>query len=107
MIKDVLAFDWDAPLAPADRAKMLEELASKVVARGLQTPVIWMLEIHGPLMPLVGQATIAFSPAFATLFAGGAAELQKYTRLMREPGSTDELVRLIERKTEEGQLGAR
>lgn len=107
MIRDIVAFDWDAPLSAVERASLIDELASNVVARGLQTPVTWMLDIHAPLMPLAGQAAIAFSPALSTLFAGGAADLQKYSRLMREPGSVDELIRSIEQRTQEHKIGTR
>ena len=107
MIREIAAFDWDLAVPAADRDAILENLAVRIVALGLQVPAIWMLEMHRPLMPLCGQVAIALGPALGTFFAGGAADMQKYTKLMREPGATEELIRRIELKTEEQQLAAR
>ena len=107
MIKEIFAFDWDEPVSRDERSAIMEGLSRQVVGRGLQVPAIWTLEMHRPLMPLLGQCAIALSPLLGTLLAGGACDLQKYTKLMREPGATEELIRMIEAKSEEQQLAAR
>lgn len=107
MIRDIVAFDWNKPLAQPERDELVEKLAEHIVGRGLQAPAVWMLEIHRPLLPVVGQIGIVFWPIAATLLAGGASDWQKFTQLMREPTAIGELVRRIERKTEEQQLAAR
>ena len=106
MIREIAAFDWDLPVSPEDRKEILTNLATQITRRGLQVPAIWMIEMHRPLMPLMGQIAIALGPALATLFAGGAADLQMYSKLMREPGAAEDLIRMIEIKTEE-QIAAR
>jgi hypothetical protein len=107
MIREIVAFDWDQPVTPQDRDAILENLASQIVRRGLQVPSLWMLEIHRPLMPLCGQIAIGLGPVLGTFFADGAYDLRKYTKLMREPGTVEELIRTIERKSEEHRLAAR
>lgn len=107
MFRDIINFDWDASVPREHRDELIEKLADNIVKRGLQTPALWMLEIHKPLMPLGGQLAIAFSPMLGPLFAGGAQDLQTITKLMREPGATDQLISLIQQKSEESEFAAR
>lgn len=100
------AFDWDAPVPDDERDRLLEKMANQVVRRGLAMPAVWMLEIHQPVMPLLGQAAIAFSPFLGALFAGGAFDLQKYTSLMRRRENVDRLIALIDRREEEMRAAA-
>jgi hypothetical protein len=100
------AFDWDNPVPDEERDQLLEKMADQVVKRGLTLPAVWMLEIHQPVMPLMGQAAIVFSPFLGTLFAGGAFDLQKYTKLMQRRGNVSRLIALIERREEEARAGA-
>lgn len=93
-------FDWDAPVPDDERDRLLEKMANQVVKRGLALPAVWLLEIHQPVMPLLGQATIVFSPFLGALLAGGAFDLQKYTKLMQQRENVDQLIALIEQREE-------
>jgi acyl-CoA reductase-like NAD-dependent aldehyde dehydrogenase len=103
MIREITSFDWNAPVSPEEREQILRKIAAQVTKRGLQTPALWMLEIHKPLMPLGSQFAVAFSPLLGALMAGGARDLQKITKLMQEPGNVDRLIELIE--NEPGEAG--
>jgi hypothetical protein len=102
-----LTFDWDATVEPAERDRLLNNIADTVVIRGLQAPVSWLLEIHRPLMSVASQFGITLSPFLASLFPGGPVEMQKYTKLLQDRQNLDLLISLIEAKTLEGQVAAR
>jgi hypothetical protein len=92
-------FDWDRPVPDDERDALLGKIADAVVARGLQTPAIWFLEVHKPLAPLGGQFGIALSPFLGIFFGGGAFDLQKYTKLLQSTQNIDLLIRLIDSKS--------
>jgi hypothetical protein len=94
-------FDWDAPVPEEERERLLGKMAAEVARRGLETPAIWMLEIHRPVMPVVGQLSIAFSPFLGAFMTGGILELQRYTKLMRRRENIDRLVAMIEDRVAE------
>lgn len=98
-------FDWDAPVPDDERDRLLAKMADQVARRGLSLPAVWMLEIHRPIMPLLGQAAIAFSPFLGTLFAGGAFDLQKYTKLMQRQENVERLIGLIDEREDELRAG--
>ncbi|HEY3329551.1 MAG TPA: hypothetical protein VGK19_05980 [Capsulimonadaceae bacterium] len=107
MLKEAVTFDWDEPVSDAERDRIINLIAAQIAGRGLQSAAIWMLEIHRPLIPIAGHASIALSPFVATLFSGGAIDMQKYTKLMRDPVNIDLLIRQIERKSEDLAVAAR
>lgn len=101
-----LTFEWDAPIDPVERKACLTKLAGEVIRRRLQTPMIWMLEIHKPLLSIGGQLAIAFWPFLSSFLTGGVEELRKWSSIMREPGACDELIEMIEHTKEEPNSGA-
>ncbi len=86
--------NWDTPLPPADREKLLEEFANAVAKRGLQTPVIFGLEMHRPLAFTASQSIVVFAPMLAPLV--GIERLQNISRLLGEPGIIDRLIERID-----------
>ena len=87
--------NWDTPLSEADREKLLEEFARAVAKRGLQTPVIFGLEMHRPLAFTAGQSIVVFGPMLAPLL--GIERLQNVSRLLQEPGIIDRLIERIDK----------
>jgi hypothetical protein len=91
-----LQFDWDAPVSDEQRDALLEKIAHEVRLRGLETPVVWFLEIHKPLAPLGGQLAVALSPYIATLLSGGAFDLQRARKVLQDVANIDRLIERIE-----------
>lgn len=90
--------NWDTPLPEEDREKLLEEFATAVAKRGLQTPVIFGLEMHRPLAFTASQSIVVFGPMLAPLL--GIERLQSVSRLLQEPGIIDRLIERIDRTTQ-------
>jgi hypothetical protein len=91
-------FDWDAPLDSESTKLILTKTADRIIARGLQAPMILFLETYRPLAPLSAQLGIALSPFIAIGLKDGAFDMQKYTQILRNPDNITELIRLIESK---------
>lgn len=84
----------EGELSPEDRDKLIEELARKIVGKGLETPAIMFLEMHKPVAFLAGQSLMVASPFLAPLF--GIEGVNRYSRLLSEEGSVELLIRRIE-----------
>jgi hypothetical protein len=101
------AFDWDAPVDDVERDRLLNSAAEHIARRGLSVPAQWLLEVHRPLANIAGQFAITLSPVLACVFTGGAADMQKYTMLLRDRANIDRLIALIDEKTAEAPVAAR
>jgi hypothetical protein len=86
--------NWDTPLPKADREKLLEDFAHAVAKRGLQTPVIFGLEMHRPLAFTASQSIVVLGPVLAPLL--GIERLESVSRLLQEPGIIDRLIERID-----------
>jgi hypothetical protein len=86
--------NWDTPLPEAEREKLLDDFASAVTKRGLQTPVIFGLEMHRPLAYTASQSIVVFGPMLAPLL--GIERLENVSRLLQEPGIVDRLIERID-----------
>lgn len=86
---------WDEPLPPDERERLLNEVAAAVAKRGLQTPALFALEMHRPLAFTLSQSLIVFGPLFAPLI--GVERMERAARLLREEGAIDALIERIER----------
>ena len=88
--------DWDTPLPADEREALLNRAAHVVVARGLEAPAIFMLEMHKPLAFVASQSLVVAAPLFGPLL--GPHRVQQLSRLLHEPGSVDDLIRRIEER---------
>ena len=89
-----MTMNWDTPLPEADREKLLDDFAGAVAKRGLQTPVIFGLEMHRPLAFTASQSLVVFGPMLAPLI--GIERLENFSRLLQEPGIVDRLIERID-----------
>ena len=92
-------FSWDTPLDGATRDQIFSSVVDTVVARGMETPVVWFLEIHRPLAPLGAQLGVALSPFAAVFLKNGAFELQQYVQILSDPTNITTLINLIEQRS--------
>jgi len=75
------------------RDELVESWAQRIVARGLATPAIFLLEAHKPISGLGAQAVVAFQPLLASLMSFNVGELAAF---MHRPDNVEQLVRRIE-----------
>lgn len=81
-------------LAPDERDRLIDELAQKIVRRGMETPAIMFLEMHKPVAFLASQTMLVASPLLAPLF--GSDGVGKYSQLFGSPENVELLIRRIE-----------
>jgi len=86
--------EMDEPLSDDERDKLINDLAKKIVDRGMETPAVLFLEMHKPISFLAGQSMIAASPFLVPLF--GQAGVRGYSQLLNEPDNVERLIRRIE-----------
>jgi hypothetical protein len=81
-------------LSPEDREKLIDELAQKIVKRGMETPAIMFLEMHKPVSFLASQTMLVASPFLAPIF--GFEGVERYSRLFSTQENVELLIRRIE-----------
>jgi len=84
----------DDDLSPQDRDRMIEELARKIVNKGLETPAILFLEMHKPVAFVASQSLLMAGPFLAPLF--GIEGVNRYSRLLGDRDNVELLIRRIE-----------
>lgn len=87
-------FAWDEALPTEERAALVARVVREVTGRGLQTPVLLLLEIHRPAGFLLSQGLIVLGPVLAGLV--GLDRVQTLSRFLREPKAIDQLIAAIE-----------
>ena len=92
------------PLAEQDLA-LLEKLARRVVELRLETPALLTLETARPLSLLAGQAMLFFEPFAQALFH--LPDYRRVAALVERREALEELVRSIERATDERERAGR
>lgn len=97
-------FAWHEPLPQTERDALLARVAAAVAGRGLETPVLLLLEIHRPAGFLLSQGLIVLGPMLAGLV--GLDRVQTLSRFLREPGAVDDLIEAIHEATEQQRASA-
>jgi hypothetical protein len=87
----------DAAPLTADERALLDHIATKVVARRMETPMVLLLESVGPMNFLGSQALHALSPLIKLL--GSAAETDRIAQVLERRESIQELITLIDAKS--------
>lgn len=82
-------------LDPARRDELIEAWAQHIVARGLGTAAVFLLEAHKPLAGPGAQVLAAFLPVLQAILAVNVHELAAF---MHEPANVERLIRRIELK---------
>ncbi|HIA13298.1 MAG TPA: hypothetical protein EYN74_00075 [Nitrospirales bacterium] len=84
------------PLTAEERA-LLDHIATKVVARRMDTPMVLLLESVGPMNFLGSQALHALSPLINLV--GRAEETDRIAHVLERRDSIQQLITLIETKS--------
>jgi len=85
-----------------ERKTLLEELARKIVDRGMETVAVMFLEAHKPVAFFAGQAMIVMSPFLVPLL--GQDGLRKYSQLLGDRENVELLIQRIEEIAEERRI---
>jgi len=89
------------PLSEEEAEKVIKEIASAVVKRGLTTPAIIFLEMNKPITYIAGQGLIVAMPFLAPIF--GPERMGRYSRFLQTRENVDRLIRRIEELSEESE----
>lgn len=84
----------DEPLSDDERNAMIDEIAQKVVDKGMETPAVLFLEMNKPVSVIAGQSILAASPFLIPIF--GAAGVRKYSQLLNNRDNVELLIERIE-----------
>ncbi|NCO42754.1 MAG: hypothetical protein COZ06_24215 [Armatimonadetes bacterium CG_4_10_14_3_um_filter_66_18] len=81
-------------LAADERDALIDSCARRIVGYGLETPAIFLLEMHKPLSFLGSQALLFASPCLAPFM--GLERTEDFAALLNEPANVDLLLDRIE-----------
>lgn len=85
-------------LSPEERDRLIGELASRVVQRGMVAPAVLFLEMHKPLAFIAGQSMLVASPFLSPII--GLANVRKYSCLFGSRENVELLIQRIEEMSE-------
>ncbi len=88
------------PLTPEELA-LLDHIATKVVSRHMETPMILLLESVGPMNFLGSQALHVLSPLIDLL--GESKDTTRIADILERRDSIQQLITLIEKKSGKGK----
>jgi hypothetical protein len=81
-------------LSKEERERLLDEVAARIIRRGLATPAIFLLELNRPLSFVAGQSTHVLTPLLAPLF--GLSRMEQVAALLEDRANIDRLVARLE-----------
>lgn len=87
----------------SDPEKIIEEIARKIVDRGLEAPVIFFLEMNKPISRLMGQSVLLTVPFLAPFL--GLDRIEKYATLLQEREKVERLIERIEELSQRPKQG--
>jgi hypothetical protein len=87
------------PLSDDEAREVIDEIASVIVKRRLETPAVLFLEMNKPLSTIAGQGMIVAMPFLGTIF--GPTRMARYSRFLQTRENVERLIQRIEEMTEE------
>jgi len=91
--------DLGEPLSEEETQKLVDDIASAIVRRRLETPAVMFLEMNKPISYIAGQGLIVAMPFLAPLV--GAERMARYSRFLQKPENIERLIQRIEELAEE------
>lgn len=101
--RHAFAVKSEAKPLTAEEVALLDHIASKVVARRMETPMVLLLESVGPMNFLGSQALHALSPLINLV--GRAEDTDRIAQVLERRDSLQQLITLIETKS--GKISSR
>jgi len=87
------------PLSEEETRKVIDDVATAIVKRRLETPAVLFLEMNKPLSYLAGQGLIVAMPFLAPIV--GAERMGRFSRFLQKPENVERLIQRIEELSEE------
>jgi hypothetical protein len=91
----------DQRLPEAERDRLIDLVARKVVERRLETPATFFLEMNRPLSFIAGQSLLVAMPFLAPIL--GLQFVEGLSRLLQDRANIDRLIERIETLSREGE----
>ncbi|MCX8053362.1 MAG: hypothetical protein N3B12_06105 [Armatimonadetes bacterium] len=95
----MLGIQLDDPLTEERKNELVDSIAKRIVSRRLETPAVFLLEMHRPLSFIASQAALVAMPFLAPLV--GAQRVADFSRLLADHRSVELLIRRIEEMSAE------
>ena len=95
--RHAFAVKSEAKPLTAEELSLLDHIATKVVARRMETPMVLLLESVGPMNFLGSQALHALSPLINLV--GRAEDTDRVAQVLERRDSIQQLITLIETKS--------
>ncbi len=89
---------WDQELTSEEADQLIGRVAALIGKRHMETPAIFALEMHRPVMGIAAQGMIAFSP-FLVPFVG-FDNVNDYSRLLAKREYVERLIQRLEEARE-------
>jgi hypothetical protein len=93
------------PLSPEERERALDEIAARVRRYGLETPALFVLEMHRPLAGIAGMASFMVTPLFGAFL--GLDRVEKYAAMIGDPDALDALAQRLDAARDAKRAGRR
>ena len=90
------------PLNEEDAQKVIDEVATAIVKRRLETPAIMFFEMNKPITYIASQGLIVTMPFLAPFF--GQQKVARYSRFLQTRENVEKLIQRIEDLSEERDL---
>ena len=90
------------PLDEEEARKVIDDVATQVVKRGLEAPAILFLEMNKPITYIASQGLIVFMPFLAPFF--GTDKVGRYSRFLQKRENVERLIDRIEEMSEERRI---
>ncbi|MFM9874259.1 MAG: hypothetical protein ACKVQS_12435 [Fimbriimonadaceae bacterium] len=89
---------WTEKLTPEEEEFLIRSLVYEVKRRGLETPMVFAIEMHKPLAGLAETSAIVLTPFLAPFI--GITNVQGYGRLFSSRQSIEKILLALEDPTE-------
>jgi hypothetical protein len=93
------------PLSEEETQKFVDDVATAVVKRRLETPAVLFLEMHKPISYIASQGLIVAMPFLGPII--GMDRMAKFSRFLQTRDNVERLIQRIEDLSEERDLAER
>jgi len=100
----MLGLDLDTPLDQSEARAMVDTIAGRIVARKLECPAVFFLEMHKPLSFIASQGILVSLPLIGPLI--GAERMVAFGKLLQKRENIDTLISRIEELAAQRDLAA-
>ena len=93
------------PLSEEETEKFVNDVATAIIKRRLETPAVLFLEMNKPLSYIIGQGLIVTMPFLGPII--GQDRIARFSRFLQARDNVERLIQRIEDMSEERDLAER